>query len=142
MPNVSFAAQVDGWVRQTEARMNAVFRASVQEVVSDAQSRIPVDTGFARSSILASNKQMPSIDPAKSGAPGAWPYTGLEIALVLADTDVGQMIYIGWTAAYAMALEYGHSQQAPNGFVRLAAQNWPQIVARVTEEAKARAGVN
>lgn len=140
---LSFAAQVDDWVKATEQRMTAVFRESTQRVVEQAQARIPIDTGFARASVQVSLEAMPPIMPSNKGVKGAaYPYEGAVIALTLADAEIGDTIYVGWTAAYALALEYGHSKQAPAGFVRLAAQNWQQIVAQVAEEAKGRVAFN
>lgn len=138
--NLSFSTQVDDWVRRTEQRMTAVFRESTQRVVSIAQAGIPVDTGFARASVRGSTESMPQIEPSRSGATGQnYAYNGTEIILAIAGAEIGQTIFIGWTAAYVLALEYGHSKQAPSGFVRLAAAQWPVIVDAVTQEAKARA---
>jgi hypothetical protein len=57
-----------------------------------------------------------------------------------ANGALGQTIHVGWTAAYIGALEYGHSKQAPQGFVRIGCAQWPSIVASVSEEAKSRSG--
>ncbi|HXU02761.1 MAG TPA: HK97 gp10 family phage protein [Polyangia bacterium] len=139
--NRQFSATVSAWVLQTQARMNAVFRESTQRVVSQAQRRIPVDTGFARASVRASLEAMPPIDPTFRGDPGrTYAPTG-EVSVVIAGAQIGQTIYVGWTANYAIFLEYGSSQQAPNGFVRVSAQEWPRIVSEVSQEAESRAGV-
>ncbi len=139
--NLQFSAQVSDWVKQTQARMTAVFRESTQRVVSAAQARIPVDTGFARASIRGSLDSMPQIDPAFRGQPGNTYADSGEVTLVIAGATLGQTIYVGWTANYVIYLENGHSQQAPSGFVRLAAMEWPRIVSEVSAEAKSRAGV-
>ncbi|HEU5019684.1 MAG TPA: HK97 gp10 family phage protein [Pseudolabrys sp.] len=122
--------------------MTRVFRQSAQEVVSAAANRVPIDTGFARASVLASTSAMPSIDPNKKGAgtPANFAAAEAEVSLVIAGAKIGQTIFVGWTAAYVGALEYGHSKQAPEGFVRLAAQRWPAIVAEVSARAEMRAG--
>ena len=139
---LEFSAQVSDWVKKTEARMTAVFRESTQRVVSAAQARIPVDTGFARASIRGSLSSMPQIDPSFHGTKGnSYSDTTGQVTLVIAGANVGQTIYIGWTANYVQFLENGHSQQAPSGFVRLAALEWPRIVSEVSAEAKGRAGV-
>jgi hypothetical protein len=139
---LEFSAQVSDWVKQTERRMTAVFREATQRVVSTAQRRIPVDTGFARASIRGSLSAMPAIDPSFKGTKGAsYGDTSGQVTLVIADANIGQTIYVGWTANYVEFLENGHSQQAPSGFVRLAAMEWPRIVREVSSEAKGRAGV-
>lgn len=133
-----FDSTVSAWVRKSEARMLAVFKESTQRTVSLAQSRIPVDTGFARASIRASLQSMPPIGSGKPAIGGSYAYNPSEIILVIAEAALGQTIYIGWTANYAGALERGHSQQAPSGFIRLAALQWPETVKQVSAEAKAR----
>ncbi len=135
---LDFAAQIDDWTKQTSARMTAVFRGSTQELFSRAQSRIPVDTGFARASARASLESMPPIDPAAHGkADQSYSFDYGTIVLIINEAELGQTIYIGWTANYVQYLEWGHSQQAPNGFIGVSVLEWPQIVASEIEKAKA-----
>lgn len=137
----SFSAQVDAWVLKSQRRMLAVFRESAQRTISVAQSRIPVDTGFARASVRASLEAMPPIDPGSTNTKGSSVgYNSSEIVLTIAGAELGQTIYVGWTANYVGLLEQGSSKQAPSGFVRLAALQWQQTVNEVVAEAKARVG--
>lgn len=139
--NLSFGAAVDEWVQQTEQRMEAVFKESTQRTVSIAQDIIPRDTGFARASVRASTEEMPPIDDKARGEKGAsYSYNSGEITLTIAGAELGQTIYVGWTASYVQFLEYGHSKQAPAGFVGLAAAQWQHTVDVVTQELKGRAG--
>lgn len=135
---LEFVSQIDKWVKASNERMLAVFHGSTQELVSRAQSRIPVDTGFARASIRASTAAMPVIDPLSRGEKGAVVnYDYGEVVLVINSAQLGQDIYIGWTANYVQHLEYGHSKQAPSGFVGITTLEWPNIVAGEIEKAKA-----
>jgi len=137
---LSFTTAIDNWVADTEARMTAVFKESTQRVFSLADNGVPVDTGFARASPQASTEAMPSIVSDNKGEEGkAYPADFGQISAVIANAKLGQTIYVGWTASYVLPLEYGHSKQAPSGFVRIAAAQWGQVVSQVTEEAKARA---
>lgn len=139
MAQLGFADQIDAWTKQTQARMLAVYKGSVQELVSRAQSRIPVDTGFARASIRGSLEEMPTINPDLSGVPGQnYSFDFSRIILLINSAQPGQTIYIGWTANYVEYLEWGHSDQAPNGFIGVTALEWPAIVAAEIEKAKAR----
>lgn len=140
MPNSNFSATVDKWVAASEQRMTAVFHESTQRVTALAQSRIPIDTGYARASVQASLQAMPPINPASKNETGnaVGDNFGV-ISAVIAGARLGQTIYIGWTAAYVGFLEYGHSKQAPSGFVRISAMEWPTIVNQVAEEARSRA---
>lgn len=136
-----FSADVSAWVRATEARMLAVFKESVQRTVSLAQDGIPVDTGFARASIRSSLTEMPQIDPAgrpKKGESFGGDSSG--ISATIAGVELGGTVFVGWTASYVPYLEYGSSQQAPQGFIRIAAMQWQRIVEEVSAEAKGRAG--
>jgi len=138
----NFASSIDSWVAATKDRMTRVFRESTQRVASLANNGVPVDLGFARASIQASTEEMPSIDPTKDNKAkkvGDLASAFGQVTAVIANARLGQVIYVGWTAAYVLPLEFGHSQQAPSGFVRIAIAQWDHVVARVTEEAKARA---
>lgn len=137
--NLSFAAQIDSWVSETQDRAERVWKESTKRVVSIANNGVPIDLGFARASIRGSTESMPTIDPDfdnKERKPYADAFG--EIVLLIDSATLGQTIYVGWTASYVLPLEFGHSKQAPNGFVRLAAAQWPRIVGEVTAEAKAR----
>lgn len=139
MPTKDFRATIDNWVKESEARMLAVFRESAQRTVSLAQSRIQVDTGFARASVRASLQDMPQIDPAASNKSGAAvAYDGSEIVTTIANAGLGETIYVGWTANYVGFLNYGTSKMAGSHFVDLAVMEWPRTVSVVVAEAKQR----
>lgn len=138
--NLSFAAQVDEWVAETEQRMTAVFRQSTQETVSIAQSLVPIDTGFLRASVRASRESMPPIDPKSAGNGSPVPFNSGNITLTIADARLGDTIFVGYTANYALYVHDGTSRMAPRPFVALAAQQWSATVNRVTEDLKARVG--
>lgn len=133
-----FSAKVSDWVAQSQRRLEAVFRASVQEVVSRAQQRIPIDTGFAKASVRASLSKMPSVTGETPQEGKRYSYDSSGITLVIKNAKLGDVIYIGWTANYAIFLEYGHSQQAPTGFLGVTALEWPRIVSEQSAKLKAR----
>lgn len=146
-------AQVDEWGKAKKERLLAIFRESTQRVASIAANGVPIKTGFARASVRASKSEMPPIDKGFSGKKGET-YNATasfdEVTTVIASAQLGETVYVGWTAAYARRLEYGFTgkdslgryfNQPPRSFVRLAALQWPKIVAEVTQEAKARAAI-
>ena len=100
---------------------------------------LPVDTGFLRASLIASTSIMPTIREGNVGEDGkSYQYTEDQIALVIAGADLGQTLYLGYTAAYARHIHYGTKKGVTGRqWVTLAAQRWPQIVAQVTAEARA-----
>lgn len=137
--NLTFSAQVSEWVRQTEQRMTAVFRESTQRVVEDMQSRIPVDTGFLKSSIqVSTNGPAPMSRPRPDG--GSFAYQPTAAVLAIAGAEIGDTIYASYTANYAAHVNYGTSKMAGRQFVGLAAQRWPAIVDEVCRELQSRAG--
>lgn len=119
--------------------MDAVRKESVQRVVTTMQTPVakggnmPVDTGFLRSSLMASTTAMPQIR--ESGGD-----TGEPISLVIAGWKSGQTFYAGYTANYASHVEYGSRGRPARRFVGLAVQQWQQIVEQVAREARSRAG--
>ena len=139
--NLAFAKTVDDWCSKVEGRATAVFRQASQRVINAALDGVPIDLGFAHNSGRASLESMPSIDPsATNKEKQAVPFDSFgEITAVISSAELGQTIYFGFTAAYILPLEFGHSKQAPAGFVRLAAAQWPVIVSETIAEAKSRA---
>lgn len=135
-----FGQQVAAFTEKAKRRGLAVFRESTQRVAQRANvpeargGRMPVDTGFLRNSVAASTGGMP--------AAGAQPPE-----VVLLTVKVGDTVWVGWTAAYAMRMEYGFEgadslgraySQAGKGFLRTQVQAWDGIVADVVAEVRRR----
>lgn len=135
-----FGDQVRAFAAKAKLRQEAIFRESSQELMEEANKpeaqggKMPVDTGFLRNSQAASTSGAPD---SASAAP----------SLVLLKVGVGQTVWMGWTAAYAMRMEHGFYgpdklgrvyAQAGKGFARAAAQNWPFIVERIAAQVKGR----
>ena len=139
----TFTADVTKWVAETEDRTEAVFKQSAQDVIGDAQrpkakgGRMPVVTGNLRNSHV-------------SGLNGSTALTGADsYVLTIAKAKLGDAITGGWTAAYAARIEYGFNgtdslgrtyNQAPQFFLRGAAQKWKQFVDKNAAKAMARSG--
>ncbi len=134
----TFSAQVDGFVLKSKARMTAVFRESVQRVGEEANTtvheggKLPIDTGFLRSSYSASLSGMPFGMGEPPDRDAKYRYDPAHIDLVINQAGIGDAIYGGWTANYARV------QDERNGFMRSAAQRWASIVEGVVREIKAR----
>lgn len=157
--NLSFSASVDAWVKETKARMDAVHKESAKRVLVEVRTpkakggNMPVDTGFLRNSMEVSTSGPASIrDDAKPEAGAVYDQLGDALPgpvnLVIATAKPGQTIWATFTAAYAARQEYGFTgedslgrtySQGGSGFVRLAAQNWNQIVDSVVAELKSKA---
>jgi hypothetical protein len=134
----SFEAQIDAWVRKTEARMLAVFKTAAQYVIEDVRDRTPVDTGFLRASLTVTlDGPLPMRPEARAGA---FNYDAQPYSLVIAGAQLGGTVYASFVAGYAGHVEYGARGRAGTGMVRLSAQNWQSHVNRAVAEAKARVG--
>ena len=140
----SFVAEVDEWVKETEKRLDAVMRLSVQDVINEAQlpvakgGRMRVDTGFLRASGRASINGMPSGTAVRENdGKGAYddgtapPNTS--VTLALSQFTVGKTFYFGWVANYAKYRELY------DGFLEGATRNWSRIVTFNVDYVKQRA---
>lgn len=135
----SFEAQVSAWVHKSQARMRAVFQEATQKVANEVRKpkrdggHMPIDTANLRRSLLASTSSLPQVRPGVT-----FPDNDSQITLTIAGADIGDVIYLGFQADYARAQEYGTENISGNGFVRLTAQRWPEIVAQAAREVKAK----
>jgi hypothetical protein len=136
-----FSSAVDAWAMQTEQRLEAVVKTAAQDVASEmirpvgAGGRMRVDTGFLRASLRSSTAAMPQID--QSSQPGLGGGFGdPDVALTILGAAMGQPIYLGFTASYAAHREYGANGQAPDGFVRGAAEQWTSLVSSAVRKVR------
>ena len=143
-----FADAVDAWTKETEQRMTAVWRQSIDDLADhmnttrDNGGRLPKLTGNLMRSLLASTSAMPS-----TGGPDA-KYSGQDVGLVTAGLRLDQTVWLGYQAIYARRLNYGfvgedslgrNYNQAGAHFVEGAIAEWPSIVARAVAKIKAGA---
>lgn len=137
----NFGAQVTAWAAQTEKRLQATYRRSVEllgEEMSNTKpngGRVPIDTGNLANSLIASTQGMPRISDGR--------FTGSNLGAVTATLKLGQPVWLGYQAAYARRMEYGFVgadslgrvyNQAGNHFVAGAIANWQQIVTKAANE--------
>lgn len=99
---------------------------------------MPVDTGFLRASLLASSDAMPQMNAAKPAGAGAYSYDSGPIALTINNAPLGGKVYCGYSANYAVHVNYGTGKTPARLFVEQAAQQWPAIVKAVEAELSAR----
>ena len=146
----SFTAQVAAWANAVEGAHEAIFKESVQRLVTELNTLVPVgDTAFLRSSLQASSSAMPSLVRENPGIADS-DYVA-EITLVIAGTELGETIYLGYTAKYAARRHYGFVgadslgrtySESGKPWVTMSAQRWPAIVAAVEAETMARLSLN
>lgn len=136
----SFEAEVADWARKVQGAELLIFHESAQELVSQLSALVPVDTGFLRSSLRASTTAMPAMSLDNPGA-GAFNLDAGEITLVIAGADIGDTIYLGYTANYGAFVHWGANGKAGRPWVAMVAQRWQQIVNEKAVEIRARLGL-
>lgn len=123
---MTFASDLKRFADKAKKRPQQVQRAVFMELSRRIIQRTPVDTGRAR------GNWQPTIDSPsltwtentdKSGS-GSIANTVLTAAGVGRD----QALFLTNNLPYIGRLEYGHSQQAPTGMVRISAQEFQQVV--------------
>jgi hypothetical protein len=136
MAENSFSASVSAWAKKTKWRQEAVFKESAQCVIEIAQEPVseggnmPTITGFLRSSGKATLGEPTFQTVANPG--GTFTGGTEQTTAIIAGATISSTISFVWTAVYAPYVE------ARRGFLRLAVQSWPQIVAKVCAELKER----
>ena len=137
------------WARETKARLDAVFRNSVQGLADEMRKTgpnggdVPVDTGNLVRSLVAVKGGLPP-----RGGPNVT-YSAQDIGPVLLDVKAGDTVSLAWQAIYAHRQNYGFVgedslgrtyNQAGRGFLERAAAKWPQIVTKAAIDARTKTG--
>lgn len=146
---MSFASQVNAWAKETEDRLLAVFRRSV-ELLAEEMIRtdanggtLPHKTGNLMRSLVAQIGSPPQVGGAEEF------YSGADVGIVVAQAMLDSDIYLGFQAAYARRMNYGFSgpdslgriyEQAGRFFVERALKLWPDCVRKANAEIQAGVG--
>lgn len=148
----SFAASVGQWATKVDGALEVVFKEAAQELVSQ-MDQLLVDmvydappaasgykrTGFLRASLMASTTAMPQLTRDNPGV--SVPADLGDVILVINGADLGDTIYLGYTANYAAFVAFGANGAAPRPWVNLVAQRWVQIVDETAARVKQRLGL-
>ena len=122
----SFGLQLAEFAEQAKEAVDASLREVVIELGNSLIRMSPVDTGRFRG-----NWQF-SVDTPAGGTLTDLDPTGTETSARLAGDSIlfkaGETAYIVNNLPYAIPLEYGHSDQAPGGMVRVTLARFQQIV--------------
>ncbi|MGB3898187.1 MAG: HK97 gp10 family phage protein [Mesorhizobium sp.] len=148
----SFAATVGDWCQKVPDALEIVFKESAQELVSQLDQLVadmiydqpPASSGykrtsFLRASLMASTEAMPTLSRENLGV--VVPVDLQPVILVINGADLGDTLYLGYTANYAAYVHYGARGAAPRPWVTMVAQRWVAIVEAKATEVKARLGL-
>lgn len=150
--NQSFSATIGDWCKKIPIAERIIFQRSAMRLAKELTNEVtrlvydappaptyPIRTGFLRASLRASNTEMPL---AILDNPGGHPEVDWgQIELVINGSDIGDVIYLGYTARYGPYVSAGANGQPPKPWVALVAQRWQQIVDEVAAEVKQEAGL-
>ena len=135
----SFGARISERVATYKKRFEATFKTSAQDMAEEITlpvakgGRMRVKTGFLRGSLMGSTAAMPKINPDGRPPSDAEDESfGLDegaIEAVIIGAQIGETIYLGFTANYARPREY------KDGFVEGAALNWQATVSKNAKKA-------
>lgn len=130
----SFSAQIKSFVEQTKDEMTELFQNVVIAVGTSVIKISPVDTGRFRGEWqftidAPAQTQNGRVDPSGNEAIA----DVVDGALLL---QIGQTAWLVNLLPYAIPLEYGHSDQAPNGMVRITVARFQEIVRKEAERIK------
>lgn len=129
---MGFADEIAQWSDRTRAKVELAVRKIALDVFTNVILMSPVDTGRFRGNWQVAIGTMPSGTVEINDKDGT-----ATIGKVQAETlglEAGQTIFLINNLPYALPLEYGSSQQAPGGMVRLTAQRFQPIVDAVSRE--------
>lgn len=133
---MTFTANIDKFIAKSEAKLEAVVKTAVQDTINEAQTIddkggfMRFDTGFLANSGMASIGTLP-VGESKNPGTQLPEWNPQSIAAALLQWDLNSPFYFGWVANYARAREN------KDGFMRRAAQNWPQHVNKAVAKVKA-----
>lgn len=133
----TFAASVGNWCKAIPEALEIVFKEAAQEVVSELNALVPVDTGALRASLRASTSVMPQILAEGATPPGDMG----EIMLVIEGADIGDTIFLGYTMNYSSFVHYGANGRPGRPWVDMVSQRWNSIVQSKASEVKSRLGL-
>ncbi len=123
----SFGAQLQQFADHTKDDMDYIFRGVMIEMGRSVINLTPVDTGLAKA-----NWQF-SVDNPATASVLEKDKGGMEtlskLITSVRNLTFGQTAYLVNNLRYAKSLEYGHSQQAPTGMVRITLARFNEIVA-------------
>lgn len=123
---MGFASDVSKWTAKTEAKIETAVRKIAIDVFAEVIVMSPVDTGRFRGNWQVAIGSAPTGTVEIDDKAGTATLSAAQAKAL--SLKAGQTIFLVNNLPYAQALEYGLSQQAPGGMIRLTVQRWQPIV--------------
>jgi hypothetical protein len=123
---VTFAAELAAFQRKADENMDLLVRNVTIEAANSVIEMSPVDTGRFRGNWQHGTNNANLVTTQEVDGTGA--ATKARIAASCANVVAGGDEFVTNNLPYAIPLEYGHSQQAPAGMVRVTVARLQQLV--------------
>jgi len=120
---MSLANDLKKFAKLSIEKQDRVVRSSFIQLGNEMEFKSPVDKGFFKSAWIGGIGNPVDFVSKDSGRDAVG-----SLHAMLGGFKVGQVFYYTNSMPYALKLEYGHSEQAANGMVRLTARRWNKIV--------------
>lgn len=131
-----FVKSLDRFQEDFEQKLLEAFKAAVIEVGEELIRRSPVDTGNFANNWITANSKYPSKKRRDKPDPSAT--AALEELHAVANAMTLQTMRRGVTitnnSPYARVLEWGSSDKAPEGMVRVTEAQWADIFDRAAQK--------
>lgn len=131
MSNAEFKRNFAALLKRVGDKADLVVRKVAIELQTSMIEKSPVDTGRFRSNWACGIGAVNTSIANQAGADAKG-----QTATALQGWKPGQTIYLSNSLPYARRLEFGWSQQAPSGMVRLSVQEYGQYLKKVVSELK------
>jgi len=131
---MSFSADISRFVARAKGNIDQATREATVLLAQGVVLKSPVDTGRFRGNWMFS----PGVIP-RGTVPGVDPAGHTTLSRLVAEigrTGAGGVTYLSNNLPYAVRLENGWSDQAPQGMVRLTAMEFQQYVSQAARDAK------
>lgn len=122
----SFELDIQRFVDRAKGNIDLVVRKVALDMFKRVILKSPVDTGRFRGNWQVAIGSIPAGTLEINDKAGT--ATIAKVTAATLQLKAGQVITLVNNLAYARALEYGHSKQAPNGMVRLTVTEFGAVV--------------
>lgn len=120
---MSFSDDIRKFADKTKLRLDVVHRKVVFDLTTSLIRMSPVKTGRFRNNWQIA-EGVPNTTTTKTTGDPTQRLQGYAKTV-----SIGGVVYITNSLPYAIPLEYGWSQQAPNGMVRVTVRDYEQFIA-------------
>lgn len=119
---MSLASDLKKFAQLSIVKQERVVKSSFIQLGNEMEFKSPVDTGRFKDNWIGAVGSVDTMTTdSNRNSVGA-------LSTMLGGFRMGEVFYYTNSLPYAQALEYGLSEQAPGGMVRLTARRWGSIV--------------